>query len=105
MTTSTLGAPAPVVGWASGRPGLVQAGDREIARQTALEARVVAEFAAARPVSVDRTQGERGPMSAERGAARAEVLRPVSEWATPGRPHHRRHHPTGLTAVTTPPLS
>ena len=81
--TSTPGADAPVVGWASGPLGAVQAADREISRQTARRARAVAEFAASRPASVDRAQGERGAMSAERWAARADVLRPVSEWATP----------------------
>jgi uncharacterized protein DUF222 len=80
--TSTPGADAPVVGWASGPLGAVQAADREISRQTARRARAVAEFAASRPASVDRAQGERGAMSAERWAARADVLRPVSEWAT-----------------------
>jgi len=81
--TSTLGAAAPSVGWASGLLGAVQAADREISRQTAARARAVAEFAASRPASADRAQGERGAMSAERWAARAEVLRAVSEWATP----------------------
>jgi len=82
--TGTPGAvAAPVVGWASGPLGAVQAADREVARQTAIRARAVAEFAASRPASADRQQGERGAMSAERWAARAEVLRPVSEWATP----------------------
>ncbi|RBY82029.1 HNH endonuclease [Geodermatophilus sp. TF02-6] len=79
----TRQAPAPTVGWASGPLGAVQAADREIARQTALRARAVAAFVATRPASVDRAQGERGAMSAERWAARADVLRPVSEWATP----------------------
>src|SRR3712207_2191337 len=82
--TGTPGAvAAPVVGWASGPLGAVQAADREVARHTAIKARAVAEFAASRPASADRQQGERGAMSAERWAARAEVLRPVSEWATP----------------------
>ncbi|MGY1664576.1 HNH endonuclease, partial [Geodermatophilus sp. SYSU D00696] len=72
----------PLVGWASGPLGVVQAADREIARRTALRARAVAAFAASRPSSVDRQQGERGAMAADRWAARAEVLRPVSEWAT-----------------------
>ncbi|WP_255363629.1 HNH endonuclease signature motif containing protein [Geodermatophilus sp. DSM 45219] len=81
--TSTLGAVvAPTVGWASGPLGAVQAAAREIARLTAVQARAVAAFAASRPASVDRQQGERGAMSAERWAARAEVLRAVSEWAT-----------------------
>src|SRR3712207_8111207 len=80
--TGTPGAvAAPVVGWASGPLGAVQAADREVARQTAIRARSVAEFAASRPASADRQQGERGAMSAERWAAPAEVLRPVSEWA------------------------
>src|SRR5688572_484022 len=61
---------------------VVRAADREIARLTAVRARAVAAFAAARPASADRQQGERGAMSAERWAARPEVLRPVSEWAT-----------------------
>jgi hypothetical protein len=74
---------APVVGWASGPLGVVQVADREIARATAVRARAVAAFAASRPAEVDRAQGERGAMSAERWAARADVLRPVSEWATP----------------------
>src|ERR687898_3647588 len=81
MQTGTLGADAPAVGWASGPLGAVQAADREISRQTAVRARAVAAFAASRPASVDRAQGERGAMSAERWAARPEVLRPVSEWA------------------------
>ena len=81
MATSTLGAEAPVVGWATGPLGAVQAADREMSRQAALRARAVAEFAATRPASSDRAQGERGAMSAERWAARADVLRPVSEWA------------------------
>src|SRR4051794_11120643 len=72
---------APPVGLSDGPLGAVQAADREIARQTALRARAVAEFAAARPASADRAQGEPGAMSAERWAARPEVLRPVSEWA------------------------
>jgi hypothetical protein len=61
--------------------GAVQAADREIGRQTALRARAVAEFAATRPATVDRAQGEPGAMSSERWSARPEVLRPVSEWA------------------------
>src|SRR4051812_1336390 len=81
--TSTLGAAAPSVGWAVGPLKAVQAADREISRQTAVRARAVAEFAASRPASADRAQGERGAMSAERWAARPEVLRSVSEWATP----------------------
>ena len=81
--TSTIGAAAPSVGWASGLLGAVQAADREISRQTAARARAVAAFAASRPASADRAQGERGAMSAGRWAARAEVLRAVSEWATP----------------------
>ncbi|WP_091107854.1 HNH endonuclease signature motif containing protein [Geodermatophilus dictyosporus] len=72
----------PTAGWAAGPLGAAQAADREVARHTALRARAVAAFAASRPASTDRTQGERGAMSAERWAARADVLRPVSEWAT-----------------------
>lgn len=74
--------PAPSAGLPPGPLGVVQAADREIARQTALRARAVAEFAASRPASVDRAQGAPGAMSPERWAARPEVLRPVSEWAT-----------------------
>src|SRR5687767_1487700 len=72
---------APPVALSSGPLGEVQAADREIARQTALRARAVAEFAASRPASADRAQGEPGAMSAERWTARPDVLRPVSEWA------------------------
>src|SRR3954466_8020249 len=74
---------APPVALSAGPLGVVQAADREIARLTAVRARAVAEFAASRPASVDRPQGERRAMSAQRGGARPEVLRPVSEWATP----------------------
>src|SRR3954471_13696290 len=72
---------APPVGLSEGPLGEVQAADREIARQTALRAKAVARFAATRPASADRAQGEPGAMSPERWAARPEVLRPVSEWA------------------------
>ncbi|MGY1847991.1 MULTISPECIES: DUF222 domain-containing protein [unclassified Blastococcus] len=73
---------APPVRLAAGPLGEVQAADREIARQTALRARAVARFAADRPADGDRAQGEPGAMSPERWAARPEVLRGVSEWAT-----------------------
>src|SRR3954454_12782720 len=72
---------APPVALSAGPLGVVQSADREIARLTAVRARAVAEFAASRPASADRQQGERGAMSPERWAARPEVLRPVSEWA------------------------
>jgi hypothetical protein len=71
----------PAVGWAAGPLGAVQAADREIARQTALRARAVAEFAATRPASADRPAGQPGAMSAERRSSRPEVLAQVSEWA------------------------
>ncbi|WP_460549252.1 HNH endonuclease signature motif containing protein [Geodermatophilus aquaeductus] len=77
----TAPAPVPPVGLSSGPLGEVQAADREISRQTARRARAVAAFAATRPACADRAQGEPGAMSGERWAARAEVLRPVSEWA------------------------
>ncbi|TFV67324.1 UNVERIFIED_ORG: HNH endonuclease, partial [Bacillus sp. AZ43] len=66
---------------AAGPLGAVQATDREIARQTAVRARALAAFAAARPASADRAPGEPGAMSAERRAGRPEVLAGVSEWA------------------------
>jgi hypothetical protein len=72
---------APPVALSDGPLGAVQAADREIARQTAARARAVAEFAATRPATADRAQGEPGAMSAERWSARPEILRPVSEWA------------------------
>ncbi|RFU21995.1 DUF222 domain-containing protein [Geodermatophilus marinus] len=74
---------APAAGWASGPLGVVQAAEREMARLVAVQATAVAEFADARPASVDRPQGQRGAMSAERWAARPELLREVSEWAAP----------------------
>ncbi|MGY2064609.1 DUF222 domain-containing protein [Blastococcus sp. SYSU DS0619] len=80
-STTSAPAGAPAAGWASGPLGAVQAAGREIARQTALRARAVAEFAATRPASADRPPGEPGAMSAERRAARPEVLADVSEWA------------------------
>ncbi|MGY1670222.1 DUF222 domain-containing protein [Geodermatophilus sp. SYSU D00710] len=72
----------PLVGWASGPLGAVQAADREIARHTALRARAVAAFAASRPSSADRPPGSPGAMAADRWARRPDLLRPVSEWAT-----------------------
>lgn len=72
---------APAVGWASGPLGVVQAADREIARQTARRARAVAAFAATRPAAADRQPGQPGCMSADRRASRPEVLAEVSEWA------------------------
>src|SRR5690349_7502931 len=74
---------APPVALADGPLGAVQVADREIARQTAIRARAVAEFAATRPASADRPQGVKGAMSPERWAGRPEVLREVSEWAAP----------------------
>ncbi|MGY1694590.1 DUF222 domain-containing protein [Geodermatophilus sp. SYSU D00814] len=79
--TEVLAVDEPVVGRASGPLGAVQAADREVSWQTALRARAIAAFAETRPASADRQPGEAGAMSAERWAARAEVLRPVSEWA------------------------
>src|SRR4051812_36987429 len=73
---------APPVALGTGPLGAVQAADREIARQTALRARAVAAFAAARPATADRVPGEPGAMSPERWAARPQILRCVSEWAT-----------------------
>ncbi|SFL45980.1 HNH endonuclease signature motif containing protein [Geodermatophilus ruber] len=72
---------APPVELAPGPLGRAQAAARETARQFAVQARAVAEFAATRPAAGDRAQGEPGAMSAARWAGRAEVLRPVSEWA------------------------
>jgi len=72
----------PQVGVAAGPLGAAQAADREMARLFAVRARALAAFAASRPAATDRAQGEHGAMSASRWAARPEVLRPVSEWAT-----------------------
>src|SRR4051794_8215566 len=72
---------APPVGLAEGPLGEGQAADREIARLTAVRARALGAYAATMPAWADRAPGERGAMSAERWAGRAEVLRPVSEWA------------------------
>jgi hypothetical protein len=72
---------APAVGWASGPLGVVQAADREIARQTARRARGLARFAAIRPASDDWLPGRPGAMSADRRASRPEALADVSEWA------------------------
>src|SRR4051794_27289859 len=75
--------PVPAVALSGGPLGAVQAADREIARQTALRARAVAAFAASRPASADRAQGEPGAMSPDRWVGRPEVLLGVSEWAAP----------------------
>ena len=72
---------AAPVALSEGPLGAIQAADREIGKQTAIRARAVAEFAASRPSSADRAQGEPGAMSAQRWSARPEILRPVSEWA------------------------
>src|ERR1700712_1716901 len=61
---------APPVAVSAGPLGVVQSADREIARLTAVRARAVADFAASRPASADRQQGERGAMSPQRWAAR-----------------------------------
>ena len=81
VVTTTLASP-PAVGWAAGALRAAQAADREVSRQSALRYRAVAAFALTRPASVDRPQGSAGAMSAERWAARPELLRSVSEWAT-----------------------
>ncbi|CAA9337458.1 MAG: hypothetical protein AVDCRST_MAG48-3461 [uncultured Friedmanniella sp.] len=73
---------APPVALSDGSLGEIQAADREIARLTAVRARAVARFAATRPATADRAQGEPGAMSAERWSARPEALRRVSEWTT-----------------------
>ncbi|MGY1616858.1 HNH endonuclease [Geodermatophilus sp. SYSU D00691] len=73
----------PQVGLGEGALGEAQAADREIARMYALRARKLAEFAASRPAAADRAQAEPGAMSPERWAARPDLLRDVSEWATP----------------------
>src|SRR3954468_2339352 len=75
--------PVPAVALSVGPLGAIQAADREIARQTALRARAVAAFAASRPASADRAQGEPGAMSPDRWVGRPEVLLEVSEWAAP----------------------
>jgi hypothetical protein len=72
----------PQVGLGHGALGEAQAADREMARLFAVRARKLAEFAASRPASADRAQGEPGAMSPERWERRPEVLKPVSEWAT-----------------------
>jgi hypothetical protein len=71
----------PAVGWASGPLAVVQAADREIARQAARRARGLAAFAATRPASADRQPGQPGAMGADRRASLPESLADVSEWA------------------------
>src|SRR4051794_30951424 len=71
----------PQVGAADGPLGQAQVAEREIARWTAVRARELAEFAATRPASADRAQGEPGAMSPERWAGRPEILQQTSEWA------------------------
>ncbi len=52
---------APPVALSAGPLGAVQAADREIARQTALRARAVAEFAASRPAPPRPTGSRANP--------------------------------------------
>jgi hypothetical protein len=70
----------PQVGAAEGPLGEVQEAEREIARWTAVRSRKLTEYAETRPASADRAQGEPGAMSAERYAARPEILKQASEW-------------------------
>ena len=58
---------APPVELSTGVLGEVQEADRQIARWTAVRARAVARFAASRPATADRQQGEPGAMSPSAG--------------------------------------
>src|SRR3954451_12011368 len=63
--------------------GAAQAADRAMAAAFVARVRAIAAFPTERPSSADRAQGEPGAMSAQRWAARPEILAPVSEWAAP----------------------
>src|SRR3954470_23330417 len=71
----------PQVALAEGRLGAAQVADRAMAAAFVARVRALADFAAQRPSSADRAQGEPGAMSPQRWAGRPEILLPVSEWA------------------------
>src|SRR3954449_9857362 len=71
----------PQVALAEGPLGAAQLADRAMAAAFVARVRALVEFAAGRPASADRAQGEPGAMSPQRWAARPELLQPVSEWA------------------------
>jgi hypothetical protein len=59
-----------------------EAADRRIARESAIRARELADFARVRPSSLmDRAEGETGAASAQSRATRPKALVSVSEWA------------------------
>ncbi|RBY75459.1 hypothetical protein DQ238_19630 [Geodermatophilus sp. TF02-6] len=91
--TSTLGAGAPVVGWASGPLGAVQAAARDIARQTAVKARAVAASAVLTTVRV-RSGDREAWLLRLLDDERSPVVRPPTALAGRG---------TGGTARTAPP--
>ena len=97
--TGTLDASAPAVGWASGPLGAVQAADREIAQQTAVRARAVAEFAATRPATAGG--GAHQPARRLTPHVRAGAASGVLERRSFAGEHGTTA--TGPTAVTTPP--
>ncbi|NYJ08372.1 hypothetical protein [Petropleomorpha daqingensis] len=66
-----------------GALGAAQVADRAMGAAFVARVRALAAFAAERPASADRAQGEPGAMSPQRWAARPELLQPVSEWAAP----------------------
>lgn len=70
----------PALGTATGPMAEVMAAERALAGATATRARALSALAQARPASDDRPAGTPGAMSAERRAARPDVLEPVSEW-------------------------
>src|SRR3954468_16237550 len=73
----------PQVALGEGPLGAAQVADRAMAAAFVARVRALVEFAAGRPASADRAQGEPGAMSPQRWAARPELLRSVSEWAAP----------------------
>src|SRR4051812_31866180 len=73
----------PQTALARGPLGAAQLADRAMAAAFVARVRAIAAFTSERPSSADRAQGEPGAMSAQRWAARPEILAPVSEWAAP----------------------
>src|SRR3954463_6905460 len=71
----------PQTALGEGPLGAAQLADRAMAAAFVARVRALAQFAAGRPASADRAQGEPGAMSPQRWAARPEILLPVSEWA------------------------
>src|SRR3954452_17197945 len=76
----------PQVALAEGPLGAAQLADRAMAAAFVARVRALVEFAAGRPASADRAQGEPGGMSPQRWVARPGLLQPVLGGGAEGGP-------------------